>query len=132
MSARFDAAAYSSAADYAALDPRAREVLDCWFGTPGSDEYGKDQKRWFRRSDAFDAMLRARFDALIDAALTHELDAWRATPLGALALVIVLDQFTRNCHRKTARMYDGDAQVRIEERSPGTAVLIDLPLPLMK
>ncbi|HWT38714.1 MAG TPA: DUF924 family protein [Paraburkholderia sp.] len=110
MSARFDAAAYSSAADYAALDPRAREVLDCWFGTPGSDEYGKDQKRWFRRSDAFDAMLRARFDALIDAALTHELDAWRATPLGALALVIVLDQFTRNCHRKTARMYDGDAQ----------------------
>ncbi|MBN3757964.1 DUF924 domain-containing protein [Paraburkholderia sp. Tr-20389] len=110
MSVRIDAAAYSSEADYAALDPRARDVLDCWFGLPGSDEYGTDQKRWFKRSDAFDAMLRERFGALIEAALAHELDAWLATPLGALALVIVLDQFTRNCHRKTARMYDGDAQ----------------------
>ncbi len=110
MSVRFDAAAYSSEADYAALDPRARDVLDCWFGKPASDEYGRDQKRWFKRSDAFDAMLRERFGVLIDAALAHELDAWLATPLGALALVIVLDQFMRNCHRKTARMYDGDAQ----------------------
>jgi uncharacterized protein (DUF924 family) len=110
MSARVDTAAYSTDADYAALDPRARDVLDCWFGTPGSDEYGKDQKRWFKRSDAFDTMLRERFGALIEAALALELDAWRTTPLGALALVIVLDQFTRNCRRKTAHMYDGDAQ----------------------
>lgn len=85
-------------------------MLDCWFGLPGSDEYGKDQKRWFKRSDAFDAMLRERFGALIEAALAHELDAWRATPLGSLALVIVLDQVTRNCHRETGHMYDGDAQ----------------------
>ncbi|SDJ58419.1 Uncharacterized conserved protein, DUF924 family [Paraburkholderia steynii] len=110
MSVRFDAAAYSPDADYAALDPAARDVLDCWFGAPGSDEYGKDQKRWFKRSDAFDAMLRERFGASIEAALAHELNAWLATPLGSLALVIVLDQFTRNCHRRTARMYDGDAQ----------------------
>jgi uncharacterized protein (DUF924 family) len=110
VSARFDAAAYSTEADYAALDPRAREVLDSWFGTPDSSEYGKDQKRWFKRSDAFDAMLRERFGALIEAALAHELDAWHATPLGSLALVIVLDQFTRNCHRHSARMYAGDAQ----------------------
>ncbi|BCZ78422.1 hypothetical protein PTKU64_20970 [Paraburkholderia terrae] len=110
MSVRFDAAAYSPDADYAALDPTARDVLDWWFGAPGSDEYGKDQKRWFKRSDAFDAMLRERFGASIEAALAHELNAWLATPLGSLALVIVLDQFTRNCHRRTARMYDGDAQ----------------------
>jgi uncharacterized protein (DUF924 family) len=110
VSERFDAAAYSSKADYAALDPRARDVLDCWFGAPGSDEFGKDQKRWFKRSDAFDAMLRKRFGALIEAALAGELDAWLATPLGSLALVIVLDQFPRNCHRKTSRMYDGDTR----------------------
>jgi uncharacterized protein (DUF924 family) len=110
MTTGFDAAAYSSDADYVALDPRARDVLDVWFGTPDSDEYGKDQKRWFRRNDAFDATLRERFGPVIDAALAHELDGWLATPLGSLALVIVLDQFMRNCRRHTARMYDGDAQ----------------------
>jgi uncharacterized protein (DUF924 family) len=104
------AAAYSSEADYAALDARSREVLDCWFGGPGSSEYGTDRKCWFKRNEAFDAMLRARFGLLIEAALAHELDRWLATPLGSLALVIVLDQFTRNCYRRSARMYDGDAQ----------------------
>jgi len=86
VSVRVDAAAYSPEADYEALDPTARDVLDCWFGTPGSDEYGKDQKRWFKRSDAFDAMLRERFGASIEAALAHERNAWLATPLGSLAL----------------------------------------------
>jgi uncharacterized protein (DUF924 family) len=102
--------AYSAEHDYASLDPRARDVLDTWFGAPDTDGYGKDQKRWFRRKDAFDAMLRERFGALIEAALARQLDAWRDSPLGALALVIVLDQFTRNCRRHSARMYDGDAQ----------------------
>jgi uncharacterized protein (DUF924 family) len=127
MSERDVAAAYSSQADYAALDARARDVLDGWFGAAGSDEFGRDQKRWFKRNDAFDAMLRERFGALIDAALAHELDAWLATPLGSLALVIVLDQFTRNCRRRTARMYDGDAQaLRIARRmvADGSDVLL--------
>ncbi|MFC0402730.1 DUF924 family protein [Paraburkholderia rhizosphaerae] len=109
MSTRFDAQAYSAERDYASLDARPRDVLDCWFGAPGSSEYGTDRKCWYKRNDAFDAMLRARFGALIEAALVHELDGWRATPLGSIALVVVLDQFTRNCHRGTPRMYDGDA-----------------------
>jgi len=104
------AQAYSPQADYASLDARSRDVLDCWFGVPASGEYGTDRKCWFKRSGAFDAMLRERFGSLIEAALAHELDAWLATPLGSVALVIVLDQFTRNCHRGSARMYDGDAQ----------------------
>lgn len=102
--------AYAPEADYAALDTRSREVLDCWFGVPGSSEYGTDRKCWFKRSAAFDATLRERFGPLIEAALAHELDAWLVTPLGSLALVIVLDQFTRNCYRHSARMVDGDAQ----------------------
>ncbi|MBP0596077.1 DUF924 domain-containing protein [Paraburkholderia sp. LEh10] len=128
MSVRFDAAAYSSEADYASLDARSRDVLDCWFGVPASSEYGKDQKRWFKRSEAFDAMLRERFGTLIEAALAHEHDAWLATPLGSLALVIVLDQFTRNCHRHSARMYDGDAQaVSIARRMVGEGSDLMLP-----
>lgn len=87
---------------------RAREVLDFWFGAPGSAEYGRARKMWFRKDAAFDALLRERFGALLDAACAGELDAWCATPEGALALVIVLDQFSRNCHRGTPRAFAAD------------------------
>ncbi len=87
---------------------RAREVLDFWFGAPGSAEYGRARKMWFKKDAAFDALLRERFGALLDAACAGELDAWCATPEGALALVIVLDQFSRNCHRGTPRAFAAD------------------------
>ncbi|SMG46834.1 DUF924 family protein [Paraburkholderia susongensis] len=102
------AAAYSAEADYAALAPQAREVLDCWFGAPDAPDYGRERKRWFKRNAAFDTMLRERFGHLIDAANAGALDAWQATPLGALALVVVLDQFSRNCHRNTPRAFAAD------------------------
>ncbi|MBC8747951.1 uncharacterized protein (DUF924 family) [Paraburkholderia sp. WC7.3g] len=101
-------APYSFEADYAALAPRAREVLDCWFGAPGTPEHGTERKLWFKRDDSVDTMLRERFGKLIDAANAGELDAWQLTPLGALALVIVLDQFSRNCHRNTRRAFATD------------------------
>jgi uncharacterized protein (DUF924 family) len=97
-------------ADDASLDPRARAVLDCWFGAPGSADFGRARPLWFRRDPAFDAMLRERFGALHDAASRHALDAWERTPLGALALVIVLDQFSRNIFRGDARAYATDPQ----------------------
>ncbi len=93
--------------DYS-LDARAREVLDFWFGAPDSAEYGRERKTWFKKDAAFDALLRERFGALLDAACAGELDAWCATPEGALALVIVLDQFSRNCHRDTPRAFAAD------------------------
>ncbi|WP_233800431.1 DUF924 family protein [Paraburkholderia sp. HP33-1] len=99
---------YSVEADYAALAPRAREVLDYWFGAPDSPDYGKERKLWFKRDDAVDTRLRERFGDLIDEANAGELDAWQASPLGALALVIVLDQFSRNCHRNTPRAFAAD------------------------
>jgi uncharacterized protein (DUF924 family) len=91
---------YTMAADYAGLAPDARAVLDCWFGVPDMPDFGEERKSWFSRDEAFDAMLRERFGALIDAAndVTSDatLDHWQTTPLGALALIIVLDQFSRN------------------------------------
>jgi uncharacterized protein (DUF924 family) len=98
----------SYAAHYAALDERARAVLDCWFGAPGSATHGHDRKIWFRRDAAFDTMLRERFGMLLDAAQRGELDDWANTPPGALALVIVLDQFSRNCYRGTVQAFSGD------------------------
>ncbi|SDD09119.1 DUF924 family protein [Paraburkholderia lycopersici] len=90
------------------LDPRARDVLDFWFGAPHSAAFGHERKMWFRKSEAFDAQLRERFGALLDAACAGELDAWCATPDGALALVVVLDQFSRNGYRGTPRAFSGD------------------------
>jgi uncharacterized protein (DUF924 family) len=97
-----------TSADYAALDPQARAVLDCWFGAPDSPDFGEPRKLWFTADESFDASLRERFGTLIDAARESQLDSWAATPLGALSLVIVLDQFSRNCHRDTATAFAAD------------------------
>ncbi|WP_414696640.1 DUF924 family protein [Paraburkholderia sp.] len=110
MSAPTGSPAYDAAADYAGLDARAREVLDDWFGAPGSSMFGKDRKVWFKRDASFDARLHERFGALLEQAEKGGLDGWQQTPLGALALVILLDQFSRNCYRGTARAFAFDAQ----------------------
>ena len=55
---------------------------------------------------------RERFLADHEAAARGELEHWMATPEGALALVVLLDQFPRNAFRGTARMYDTDALAR--------------------
>lgn len=110
---------------------RAREVLDFWFGAPGSAEYGRARKMWFRKDAAFDALLRERFGALLDAACAGELDAWCATPEGALALVIVLDQFSRNCHRGTPRAFAADDKALAIARAM-VASGDDLRLPIVE
>jgi uncharacterized protein (DUF924 family) len=69
-------------------------------------------QRWFARDDAFDAMVRTRFLAVHDAAAAGLLAAWEDTADGALALLIVLDQFPRNLFRGDARAYASDALAR--------------------
>ena len=64
--------------------------------------------QWWVQSAAFDQTLRARFGALHAAASHCELHAWRATPAGRLAEIIVLDQFSRNIHRGTAAAFASD------------------------
>lgn len=65
--------------------------------------------KWFTKDPAFDAEIAARFGAVWRAAADGKLAHWEATPEGALALVIVLDQFPRNMFRGQARTYDADA-----------------------
>jgi len=90
------------------LDPRAREVLDLWFGAPGSPEHGRTRKLWFAGDAATDLLIRSRYAELIEAALRGERDAWAQDAHGALALILVLDQFTRNAYRGTPRAFAGD------------------------
>lgn len=68
--------------------------------------------RWFKRDEAFDEDIRRRFLATYEAGARGELDAWTATPEGALALVIVLDQFPRNMFRGEKRAFAADPLAR--------------------
>ena len=92
------------------MDAQAQDILDFWFLPPDNPDYGQSRVEWFRKDDAFDAHIRARFGTLINAAIEGGLHAWDATPHGALARLIVLDQFTRNVYRGTPRAFAGDAQ----------------------
>jgi uncharacterized protein (DUF924 family) len=65
---------------------------------------------WFRKDEAFDAAFRAQFLAAHQAAAAGTLDGWAATAEGALALILLLDQFPRNCFRGQARMFATDAK----------------------
>jgi len=82
----------------------AQTVLTFW------REAGRD--KWFERDETFDASIRARFAQLQRAAALGELDDWQATPQGALALIILLDQFPRNLHRGSPLAFATDAKAR--------------------
>ena len=84
------------------------EVLDFWFGSPGTAEYGTTRDFWFRKDAAFDAELRSRFGTMIETALGGGFETW-SSPRGALARILLLDQFTRNSFRDTPRAFAGDA-----------------------
>lgn len=85
--------------------PAPQDVLDFWFG---HDD--RVDARWFNGGAAFDAAIRTSQSTVIDAALAGRLSHWpEAGPQAALALIVVLDQFTRNVHRGTPRAFAGDA-----------------------
>jgi len=69
-------------------------------------------KRWYTPDEAFDAEVRRRFLGLWQRAAAGELSSWETSDDGALALVIVLDQFPRNLFRDDIRTYASDAQAR--------------------
>jgi uncharacterized protein (DUF924 family) len=92
------------------LDPLAASILAFWFGPVGSPERGGERDVWFRKDEAFDAEIRTRFGDAIDIALAGGYGDWCATAEGALARVILLDQFTRNVHRDTPSAFAGDAR----------------------
>ncbi|CAJ0777597.1 hypothetical protein LMG7141_00646 [Ralstonia condita] len=86
--------------------PTADDVLAFWFGSvPLVDA----RPEWFTKSDAFDAEIRARFLPLWEALSAGGGDTWMDTPQEAIARIVVLDQFSRNMFRNTARAFASDA-----------------------
>lgn len=87
----------------------AHNVLDFWFGAPGSVHHGKSRAEWFKKSADFDALIGERFLTLHEAAAAGRLAHWHDSPLTLLALIIVLDQFPRNLFRESPRAFATDA-----------------------
>ncbi|MDR5779845.1 DUF924 domain-containing protein [Caballeronia sp. LZ065] len=92
------------------IDSHAQAVLDVWFGAPGSPEFGTDRKLWWKKKRAFDAQLTEQFGTLLVSAHEDGLREWERAPLSMLALIVLLDQFSRNCFRNTPRAFAGDAR----------------------
>jgi uncharacterized protein (DUF924 family) len=83
-----------------------QEVIDFWFHEINS-------KQWWVKNPAFDTLILQKFGELHKSAVNGELWAWRSSPLGALAEIILIDQFSRNMYRDTplAFAYDSIALV---------------------
>ena len=93
-----------------ACDPAIGEGLAFWFGAPDAADRGRARDEWFEKHDAFDAAIAARFGTLVDDAIAGARDHWTLVPEGALAYVVLLDQFTRNAYRGTPKAFAGDAR----------------------
>ncbi|RDS83473.1 DUF924 domain-containing protein [Dyella psychrodurans] len=80
-------------------------MLTFWFDPAHHDE-------WYAARPQFDALIRERFATTVDAAVAGKLSDWTNTPSGWLALLIVLDQFTRNLYRNDARAWKQDLRAQ--------------------
>lgn len=80
-------------------------VLDFWFRelTPAD---------WFEAGESLDPLVRERFSALHQQAASGNLEDWADSPLGRLALILVLDQFSRHIHRGTPRAFASDRRAQ--------------------
>jgi uncharacterized protein (DUF924 family) len=86
------------------------QVLTYWFGEPAKDAAAllAKVKRWYQGGAAVDQEIAQRFSGLVERALAGELEAWAHAPKSRLALILLLDQFTRNLYRGDPRTYQGD------------------------
>jgi uncharacterized protein (DUF924 family) len=82
---------------------KPNDVLDFWFNELKPSD-------WWKKSESLDHTIEQRFAAVHQAASQGELFEWRVTAKGSLAEVIVLDQFSRNIYRDSAKAFAQDAQ----------------------
>ena len=85
------------------------DVLGFWLGAPGSSPLANATK-WYMKDDAFDREIEERFGMPLELGARGALDGWKGTPRGRLALVILLDQFSRNIYRNQPRAFAQDAR----------------------
>lgn len=104
-------------------------VFTFWFGELDEHGYAAEErnKLWFQGGSATDTAIRTQFGTVHEQALRGELDYWAEQPRGRLALIIVLDQFSRNIFRGSGAAFSGDAKA-LELCQEGLRLQHDQPL----
>ena len=90
-------------------------IHDFWFGPLSDQGLAAPEKHnlWFTKSDDTAAHCRNNFGTWVDQALAGTLDHWQSSAAGRVALVLLLDQFTRNIYRDTPKAFAGDPAARL-------------------
>lgn len=89
-----------------------KSITDFWFGDAAADDgatASAQAKLWWSKDAALDALITQRFADRTKQAQLAQLDHWRATPDGCLALILLCDQLPRNMYRNTAQAFAFDA-----------------------
>ena len=86
------------------------DIIGFWLGASATspDNALARKSFWYDGGKQVDQEIRVRFVAILERALSFELDDWVGSPAGALALTLLLDQFTSNLYRNTPKAYSGD------------------------
>lgn len=89
---------------------KIQDILKFWFGNLESDQPAGEEisKRWWKKDPDFDKEIESRFKDDILKAASGEYQEWESTAEGRLALIILLDQFTRNVFRNTPQAWAYD------------------------
>lgn len=84
------------------MSEHALDLLETWWAI--------GEAGWYNQSDETDAMLKNRFESLVQEARAGKLDDWKNAPHTALALMLLLDQLPRNIYRGTPEAFSSDGQ----------------------
>lgn len=92
------------------MHPRAEALLEHWLGPENERDAPPlaTRQRWFQKSLEYDAWLLREFGGDLEAAERGAYDDWASEPRGRVALVILLDQITRNVRRDSGAVFDND------------------------
>jgi uncharacterized protein (DUF924 family) len=101
----------SDRAPEGAMSHSIEDILEFWFGEMNGDSFDSGQVAlWFGGAEETDRRIREKFGEDLKRAIRGELDDWAETPRGRLALIILLDQFSRNIYRDTPQEVAQDAK----------------------
>jgi len=91
-------------------EERIEKILNFWFGELADESVFPEEKAkmWFQEGEKADEFIQTQFGRDLNLAIQGKLDGWQETPRGLLALVIVLDQFSRNIYRDKSESFTQD------------------------
>jgi uncharacterized protein (DUF924 family) len=106
-------------------------VISYWFGEMDKAGFSKEseKQKWWSGGNEVDIEISHRFGGLVEEALNRGLKSWKETSRGRLALILLLDQFTRNIYRGTERAFSGDSRA-LKLCKLGLSENSDLELPI--